>query len=65
MYIVGRNWDFGWNTRELKHFNKLWRSGVPILNIADALQRPDYEVALLVMDLAERGRIISRNRGAG
>lgn len=60
MYIACKDWNFGWNTRELEHFNKLWRSGVPILNIAGALQRPDYEVALLVMDLAERGTIKSR-----
>ncbi len=65
MYIVGRNWDFGWNTGELREFNRLWLEGVPLTGIARALQRPDYEVAVLVIDLAERGRIISRNRGAG
>ena len=41
-------------------FRRLWAEGVNLPDLAERMGRPDYEVALLVMDLAERGEIGGR-----
>lgn len=59
-YIACADWNFAWLPDELSTFRRLWRQGVSLLEIAERLGRPDYEVAILVMDMAERGEIGGR-----
>lgn len=60
LYIACADWNFAWTASELATFRRLWRQGVSLLEIAERLGRPDYEVAILVMDMAERGEIGGR-----
>ncbi len=57
LYIACADWNFAWTPGELVEFKRLWRGGVDLLEMAERLRRPDYEVALLLVDLAERGEI--------
>ena len=60
VYIACADWNFAWLPEELAEFKRLWRQGVKLPELAEQLGRPDYEIALLVMDLAERGEIGGR-----
>lgn len=60
LYIACADWNFAWLPEELAEFKRLWRQGVKLPELAEQLGRPDYEIALLVMDLAERGEIGGR-----
>ncbi len=62
-YIACDDWNFSWTSGELESFNLLWREGKPIWEIARQIRRPIKEVAILIMDLAERRVIEERTRG--
>lgn len=65
LYIACEDWNFAWTPQELAEFKRLWRQGVKLPELAEQLGRPDYEIALLVMDLAERGEIEERRGQSG
>lgn len=65
VYIACADWNFAWLPEELNEFKRLWRQGVKLPELADRLRRPDYEIALLVMDMAERGEIEERRGQSG
>jgi len=55
LYIAGDSWDFGWTPAELETVRLLRKQGAKIWTIAEAVDRPDYEVAVLIMSLEEAG----------
>lgn len=55
LYIAGDSWDFGWTPAELETVRLLRKEGAKIWTVAETVGRPDYEVAVLIMDLEERG----------
>lgn len=57
--------DIDWIVRagEPERFRELWNDGENIEEIAEQLKRKPFEVALMVMEQAERGRIEQRSNG--
>lgn len=57
--------DIDWIVRagEPELFHELWNDGESIEEIAEQLKRKPFEVALMVMEQAERGRIEQRSNG--
>ena len=53
LYIAGQDWDFAWTPAELETVRKLREEGTKLWEVARAVRRPDYEVAVLIMDLEE------------
>lgn len=63
-YIVLDNgYYFDWDKRSLPIFRRLWNEGKSIQYIAEAFDRRTVEVALLVIDQAEQGKIKPRRGG--
>lgn len=56
MYIACADWNFAWTPQELETVRLLRKQGAKIWTVAKAVGRPDYEVAVLIMDLEEEGR---------
>ena len=55
LYIAGEDWNFAWMQEELETVQLMRKQGAKIWTIAEAVGRPDYEVAVLIMNLEERG----------
>ena len=62
-YIACEDYDFTWSKDEMKNFRQMWREGIPLREIAIRLRRHINEVAILVIDQAEKGYIKSRPGG--
>lgn len=62
-YIVLENLYFDWDEGALPIFCRLWNEGKSIQYIAEAFDRRTVEVALLVIDQAEQGKIKPRRGG--
>ena len=56
-YIAGGDWNLAWTKDELETVRGLREKGAKVWEVAEAVGRPDYEVAVLIMDLEERGVI--------
>lgn len=54
LYIACADWNFAWTPSELETVILLRKEGAKIWTIAETVGRPDYEVAVLIMDLEER-----------
>lgn len=55
--------DFTWYPDEVDHVIQAWESGMHIADIAAAFRRTDTEVFLLLLDLANKGKIDEREGG--
>lgn len=54
-YIAGSDWNLAWTKDELETVRELREKGAKVWEVAEAVGRPDYEVAVLIMSLEERG----------
>lgn len=54
---------FIWDEEEVKTFVEMWNNSKSSYQIAGVLNCKILDVALLVMDQAEKGKIQQRNRG--
>ncbi|QKE74749.1 helix-turn-helix domain containing protein [Arthrobacter citreus] len=63
--IVLEELDFTWDESEVKEFVRLWKEGASIWDLAKTFQRPQAEIALLIMDQVIKGRIKPRKIGLG
>ncbi len=54
-YIACAEWNFAWTPEELERVRLLREQGAKVWEVAEAVDRPDYEVAVLIMSLEERG----------
>jgi hypothetical protein len=55
--------DFQWSNQEVKEFRELWVNGAPLDEIQDHFNRPQNDVAVLIMDQSILGRIDPREKG--
>lgn len=62
-YIACDGFDFLWTKDDVRDFQKMWREGDSIQEMSLHFNRPQEEVALLVIDRASRGRIKPRKNG--
>jgi len=63
LYIACIDMDFSWYPAEVRQVAEDYAAGVSLLDMADKLRREPDEVAILIMDLARKGRIVPRKRG--
>lgn len=63
IYVALEEYDFTWDEFELIDFIRMWKEGLPLKDIAEHFKRKPIECVLLVMDLAERGKIRPRIHG--
>ena len=54
-YTACADWNFAWTPEELETVRLLREEGAKVWEVAEAVDRPDYEVAVLIMSLEERG----------
>ena len=64
LYVVFEDLNFAWMPGELEKVKAAWEAGMHIVDIAREVDRQENEVAILVMDLAEKGRFRPREGGA-
>lgn len=65
IYISGEQFDYKWTEEQLNEFIQLWESGTRRTpKLAKHFRRNYVEVAILVMDLAERNVITRYGRGS-
>lgn len=62
-FVACQDWNFCWIPEELQTFLRLWKEGKPIWEIAEQIGRPIKELAILIIDLAEREEIRPRPGG--
>ena len=62
-YLACEELDFSWDLAEVREVEDMWNAGIPIDWIARNFDRKPIEVALLIMDRAERGHIEPREGG--
>ncbi|AYC28710.1 hypothetical protein [Paenisporosarcina cavernae] len=55
--------DLGFTEQEIKEFIEMWQSEISLLNISKKMKRKKIELAILVIDLAERKKIKQRKQG--
>lgn len=63
-YIVLDDYDFAWRPHDVEAVVSMWREDAHIADIAENVRCPVIEVAVLIMDLAEKGIISARRGGA-
>lgn len=63
IYIACEDLDFVWNEHDLIHFKNEWDDGASIFELCEKLNRPQNEVALLILDLSAKGFIQQRSGG--
>jgi len=49
--------------KRLEQIKQSYKQGVPVLDIAEDMKRHEVEIAILLIDLAEKGRITPRHSG--
>jgi hypothetical protein len=64
LYVACLNFDFVWDEDDVEKAKELWKSGLHIGDMAKELNRDVDELALLLFDLAARGKIRPRRGGA-
>lgn len=60
VYIVGKEWCFEWYTREIDTVIDLYNRGYGLTVIARRMESTPRDTFLLLLDLAEQGKIKRR-----
>ena len=60
LYLVGMNWCYEWFTADVQKVIKLWDGGYSLETIAQKVDTTCRDTLLLLLDLAEQGKIKRR-----
>lgn len=63
MTIILEDRKFIWEQSDLKTFREMWKRGDSIKKIARRFRCKEIDIALLVLDQAEKGNIEARKSG--
>lgn len=63
LYVALEDFDFGWEPELVYAVAEDYRAGVSVPDMVEKYKRHPVEVAVLIMDLAERGVIEPRPSG--
>jgi hypothetical protein len=63
IYIACEHFDFVWNEHDLIRFKNEWDNGASIFELCETFNRPENELALLILDLSSKGFIEQRIGG--
>jgi len=61
LYIALDEYDFAWTQAEVDAVVRWYSTGASVVDIAIAAGRPQVEVAVLIMDLAEKDKLAPRD----
>lgn len=65
IYIALEEANFIWDERDVIRFREMWNQGMSLPDMAEGLRRHQAEVALLVIDQADKYLIENRPIGLG
>lgn len=65
IYIALEEANFIWDERDVVRFREMWNQGMSLPEMAEGLRRHHAEVALLVIDQADKYLIENRPIGLG
>lgn len=65
IYIALEEANFIWDERDVIRFREMWNQGMSLPDMAESLRRHQAEVALLVIDQADKYLIENRPIGLG
>lgn len=65
IYMALEEANFIWDERDVIRFREMWNQGMSLSEMAEALRRHHAEVALLVIDQADKYLIENRPIGLG
>lgn len=65
IYIALEEANFIWDERDVIRFREMWEKNMSLSDMAKALRRHQAEVALLVIDQADKYMIGNRSIGLG
>ena len=60
LYIVGLDWQLQWYPSEVEQVKQAWQEGKGLVAIAREVKSTPQAVFLLLLDLAEQGKISKR-----
>lgn len=63
LYIACEEFDFSFFKGEVEQVKQSYKQGIPVLDIARDIKRDEVEIAILLIDLAEKGKITPRHSG--
>lgn len=63
LYFACERYDLTFTKEEVKQVKTDYKKGIPLLDIAEKLKRDQVEIAILLIDLAEKGKITPRPSG--
>lgn len=63
LYTALEDLDFHWDYEQVKEFKQMWNKGFSIMYIAEYFDRPQEEVAVLLLDRSLKGCIKQRKGG--
>ncbi|MGP4063073.1 helix-turn-helix domain containing protein [Halobacillus sp. H74] len=63
VYIALENKNLSFSLDEVEAFEHMWNSGSSIFQICKMLKRTKIEIAVLIMDRADKGKIKERPHG--
>lgn len=63
LYTALEDLDFHWDYEEVKEFKQMWKKGFSIQEMAEYFERPQEEVAVLIIDRAMKDSIKPREGG--
>lgn len=64
IYVVGEDLNLLMPMEDVRRFDRLWKDGVNVLDIARELDKDPDEIAILVIDRIRKGNISQRANGA-
>lgn len=63
LYTALEDLDFHWDIDQIEEFKKMWRKGYSIVDIAEYFDRPQEEVAVLLIDQSMKSFVKARKGG--
>lgn len=64
-YVALEEVNFMWSTHEVNDFIRLWEADVSLRGLQKRFRRSQNDIAVLILDLAQNGRIKPRAKGLG
>lgn len=63
LYTALEEMNFHWDFDQVKEFKKMWRKGFSLIDIAEYFDRPQEEVAVLLIDQSMKSFVKARKGG--
>lgn len=63
LYFACEGYDLTFTKKEVEQVKSDYKNGIPLLEMAEKLKRDQVEIAILLIDLAEKRRITPRPSG--